>query len=267
RNIHTTVLEVYIPSIKPYVRNIRCYKYLNTLTMNSTQMDRFTYINDDKAKLVIPIGPRFQADVPEWSCPLRKNKGSLNELDSSKWLGIVIWSIKDTTPEIEGCVIGKGRSESCGCMTPGSVFCVKRHISEETTHLQRILGPAFHEWKFDLMGEGVAKLWKQPDKQRLTHLIKNNPFSKGQDFVKPALKCFPFNSKKDIVNFYFNVYVPERMSIQRRSGCMMVNSDDEEEEKFKSPYKGSRKKARVDCVMVYSPKLVKVRIHIACIDT
>ncbi|KAI3830022.1 hypothetical protein L1987_04154 [Smallanthus sonchifolius] len=158
-------------------------------------MDRFNYINDDKLKLAIPVGPRFQADVPEWTGPPRKNNGSLDESDDSKWLGIVVWSMKDTTPEIEGCVIGKGRPESCDCTIPGSILCVKRHISKKTTHLLTVLGPAFRTWKFDQMGEAE---------------------------------------------------------------CMMIKMDDEEE-KSKSPSKGSRKKARVDCVKVYSPKLLKAR--------
>ncbi|XP_035832983.1 AT-rich interactive domain-containing protein 1-like isoform X3 [Helianthus annuus] len=88
----------------------------------------------------------------------------------------VIWPMKNPTPGIEGCAIGKGRPESCGCMTPGSVLCVKRHIIEKTNHLQTVLGPAFQKWKFDLMGEAVAKLWKQQEEQRLTHLMKNNRF-------------------------------------------------------------------------------------------
>ncbi|KAI3830021.1 hypothetical protein L1987_04153 [Smallanthus sonchifolius] len=221
----------------------------------SSRMDRFNYINDDKLKLAIPIGPRFQAEVPEWTGPPRENKASLID---SKWLGIVVWPMKDTTPDIEGCVIGKGRPESCDCTAPASILCVKRHISKKTAHLQAVLGPTFRTWKFDQMGEAVAKLWKQPDQQRLTYLMKNNPFSQGQDFIKPALECFLLKSKKDIVDFYFNVYIPRRMSIQTRSGCMMVNTDDEEE-KSKSLSKGSRKKARVDCATAYSPKLVKAR--------
>lgn len=103
--------------------------------MKSTRMDRFSYINDDKLKMAFPVGPRFQADVPEWTGPPRENNGSLNEPDNLKWLGVVIWSMKDTTMDIEGCIIGKGKPESCDCPTPGSVLCVKRQINEKTAHL------------------------------------------------------------------------------------------------------------------------------------
>ncbi|KAL8213890.1 hypothetical protein R6Q57_003339 [Mikania cordata] len=224
----------------------------------STRMDRFNYICDDKLKLAIPIGPRFQADVLEWMGSPNKNNpyGAVNEQDSSKWLGTTIWSMKDTTPEVEGNIIGKRRPEFCNCVTRGSIQCVKRHVIEKTTCLHNVLGPTFKKWMFDQMGEGVAKLWKQPDQERLTQLIKTNLFS-GQEFTKHALKCFPLKSKKDIVNFYFNVYIPRRMSIQTRSGYMMVITDDEEE--ANSPFKVSRKKALIDGAIVCRPKLVKAR--------
>ncbi|KAK9057573.1 hypothetical protein SSX86_022409 [Deinandra increscens subsp. villosa] len=224
----------------------------------STQMDWFNYINDEKLKLAIPIGPRFQADVPEWTGPPHENNSSLSKLDYSKRLGVVIWSMKYTNPELEGCVIGKGRPKSCDCSAPGSIPCVERHVSKKTAHLKAVLGPTFQKWKFDQMGEQVAKLWKQSDQERLIILMEDNPFSKGLDFIKPALKLFPLKSKKDIVEFYFNVYIPRRMSIRMRSGCMMVNTDDEEE-KSKSPSKGIRKRARVDRVTAYSSKLLKAR--------
>lgn len=223
-------------------------------------MNRFNYINDDKLRLAIPIGPRFQADVPEWTGPPHKNHphGAFNESGSSKWLGTVIWSIEDSNPESEGDIIGKGRPESCNCATPGSILCVKLHVNKKTAHLQNILGPVFWKWKFNQMGEAVAKLWKQPEQQRLDNLMKQNPFSEGHDFIKPALEWFPLKSKKDIVSYYLNVYIPRRMSIQTRSGCTIVDTDDEEE-KLKRPAKRSRKRAKVDGMSVYSPKLVKAR--------
>lgn len=223
-------------------------------------MDRFNFINDDNLKLAIPIGPRFQADVPEWRGPPQKvhPHGAPSESDSSKWLGTVIWSMKDTPLESERDVIGKGRPESCYCASPGSILCVKRHVINKSVHLQVQLGPAFQIWKFDHMGEAVAKLWKQPEQQRLTNIMIKNPFSEGEDFIKPALKSFPSKSKKEIVSYYFNVYVPRRMSIQTRSGCRMVDTDDEEEKSF-SPSKGSRKRARCDGTTVYSSKLVNTK--------
>ncbi|PWA76561.1 hypothetical protein CTI12_AA233830 [Artemisia annua] len=231
-----------------------------TQVKKSAPVDRFNHISDDKLQLAIPIGPRFQADVPDWTGPPHKNypHGALTTSDSSKWLGTVIWSM-DTTPQSEGDGIGKGRPDSCSCATPGSILCVKRHVANKTALLLKNLGPAFQKWKFHEMGEAVAKLWKQPEQQKLTNLMKKIPFSEGEDFVKPALDYFPSKSRKDIFSFYFNVYIPRRMSIQSRSGSMMVDTDDEEEKSKIHSSKGSRKRDRVDGVPVYSPKVVKTR--------
>nr|XP_043611445.1 AT-rich interactive domain-containing protein 2-like [Erigeron canadensis] len=228
--------------------------------MKSTLVDRFNYINDDKLQLAIPIGPRFQADVPDWRGPPHKNYpcGSLIKSDSSKWLGTVIWSTKNSTPVSEGDVIGKGRPASCNCATPGSILCVKHHISKKSANLLNNLGPAFQKWRFDQMGETIGKLWKQPEQQRLTNLIRKCALS-GDEFLKPALECFPRKSKKDIVSYYFNVHIPRRMSIRTRSGCTKVDTDDEEEKSKPPCSKGPRKRARVDGMTGYSSKIVNTR--------
>lgn len=219
------------------------------------QNDWFNDVLDENKKLAIPIGPRFQADVAEWTGPPQRKypHKSLTKSTSSKYLGTVIWSNKETTPETE---IGKGRPENCDCHSPGAISCVKRHIALKRTRLQKDLGPAFHKWKFDQMGESVAKLWKQPEQQKLTHLMKRVPVSKDMDFIKPALECFPLKSKKDIVSYYLNVYVPRRMSVQTRSGCIMVDTDDEEKSKGGPCSKVSRKRARADATPLTSSKLV-----------
>lgn len=208
----------------------------NTMKRHKS-VDRFDYINNENLKMAIPIGPRFQADVSEWSGPPHKTIPT-----SSKWLGTVIWPTETEDADI----IGKGRPDTCNCASRGSIMCVKRHITQKSTELQKELGPAFHKWKFDQMGESVAKLWKQPEQQKLTHLMKKVPLSEGQDFIKPALECFPLKSKKDIVSYYLNVYVPRRMSVQTRSGCVMVDTDDDEEKSKSHCSKVSRKRARVN---------------------
>ncbi|XP_076901888.1 AT-rich interactive domain-containing protein 1-like [Bidens hawaiensis] len=206
----------------------------------------FNDMLDDNAKYAIPIGPRFQAEVPEWTGPPQR-KYPHKTLDSSKWLGMVIWSNKEsTTRETERDIIGRGRPHRCYCHTPGSILCVKRHVTEKTARLQKDLGPAFQIWKFNEMGEEVAKLWRQSEQQKFDRIVKTNPVSGGDNFVKLALECFRSKSYNSIVNYYFNVYVLRRISIKTRLGCTNVDTDDDEEEN--KAYKGSRKKARVDGV-------------------
>ncbi|KAL8232708.1 hypothetical protein R6Q57_002486 [Mikania cordata] len=208
--------------------------------------DWFSCMLDDDKKYAIPIGPRFQVEVPEWTGPPQR-KYPHKTLESSKWLGTVIWSNKDTlTREIEMDVIGQGRPHHCDCYIPGSILCVNRHITEKTTRLQKDLGPAFQIWKFDEMGEVVAKLWKQSEQQKFERVVKMSPISEGNNFIKLALESFPSKSCNAIVNYYFNAYLPRRIRVKTRSGCTSVDTDDDEE---KTPCsKGSRKKARVDGV-------------------
>lgn len=226
-----------------------------TLKRHKSSADRFDYINNDNLKLAIPIGPRFQAQLPKWAGPFHKK----HTHTPSKWLGTVTWPMESTTTttttEDDDIIIGKGRPESCNCASRGSIMCVKRHITQKSAELQKDLGPTFQKWKFDRMGESVAKLWKQPEQQKLTHLMKRVPLSRDMDFIKPALECFPLRSKKDIVSYYLNVYVPRRMSVQTRSGCIMVDTDDEE--KSKGPCaKVSKKRARTDGATLNGSKLV-----------
>lgn len=209
------------------------------------KIDWISSVLDDEQKCAIPIGPRFQADVAEWNGPPQR-KYPHKTFISSKWLGTVIWSNKDTTTqETERDVIGQGRPHHCDCYNPGSVLCVKRHISEKTANLQKDLGPAFQIWKFDEMGEVAAKLWKQSEQQAFARIMQKKPKSEGNNSIKLALERFPSKSLKTIVGYYFNVYLPRKISVKIRSGCTSVNTDDEEE-KTNPCSKGSQKRARVD---------------------
>ncbi|KAI3733059.1 hypothetical protein L1987_64276 [Smallanthus sonchifolius] len=216
--------------------------------------DWFSSMLDEHEKYAIPIGPRFQAEVAEWKGPPQRNYPH-QTLESSKWSGTVIWSNKDTTiRETERDVIGRGRPKCCDCHTPGSILCVKRHISEKTARLQKDLGPAFQIWKFDEMGEVVAKLWKQSEQQKFARIVKTKAVSEGNNFIKLALKSFSSKSHNTIVNYYFNVYLPRHISVKTRSGCTSRDTDNEEEKTMPCS-KGSRKKARVDGVGPSSKKL------------
>ncbi|KAK2967074.1 hypothetical protein RJ640_015294, partial [Escallonia rubra] len=80
------------------------------------------------------------------------------------------------------------------------------------------------------MGEEVSNLWNLWEQKKFESLVKTNPVSTGKSFLKPAFKCLPSQCRETIVNYYFNVYLPRRMSTLTRSGCEIVDTDDEASE-------------------------------------
>ncbi|KAF5940927.1 hypothetical protein HYC85_022094 [Camellia sinensis] len=176
------------------------------------------FIGDHLQRMIVPVGPRFQADVPEWTGPPKKENLNGQDADSenSRWLGTQIWPLKGRTTETTKQAVGEGRSSSCTCVSPGSIDCTKRHVLEERLILRSDLGPAFLSWKFDEMGEEVSKSWTLKEQERYESLVKMYPLSNRKNFLKHALKSFPSKGKESILRYYFNVFIPRRMSLQTR---------------------------------------------------
>ncbi|KAK9279601.1 hypothetical protein L1049_013280 [Liquidambar formosana] len=205
---------------------------------------------DSLRRLEIPVLPLFQADVPDWTGP--PDHGD-SESDTSKWLGTRTWPIEGRSTETKRNEIGKGRRDSCSCTSPGSMDCIKLHTTEKRIQLQFDLGPAFWSWKFDEMGEEVSKSWTPQGQKAFKLLVKRNPISQGKSFLKPALQCFPSKRRESIVSYYFNVFLPRRISKQTRAGCTTVDTDDDEAGEV---LEDSRKRNRDDSVIVHGSKSV-----------
>lgn len=217
------------------------------------------YICDDSLRLAIPVGPRFQADLPALPVSPRKN-GQHNihrKSHSSKWLSIKVWPTKGRSLEVCGDVIGKGRPKSCSCISPGSVECVRQHINAKKIQLQSDLGPAFWQWKFDSMGEDVSKLWTLEEQKKFKEVVRMHAKSFGQSLINTALECLPCQSRESIVNYYLNVHILRRIAKQTRLGSSRIDTDDESEET--PPTKGSRKRLQANHVTSSISKYVKTR--------
>ncbi|KAI3461633.1 hypothetical protein Pfo_018296 [Paulownia fortunei] len=221
------------------------------------QTDWFTFITDDRVKLVIPVGPRFQVEVPSWTIPFSRSGLTIgdSESDNSKWIGTPIWPVKGRSQDINNNTVRRGRSEICECAFPGSIECVRQHISDKKFQLQIDLGPAFWKWKFDSMGEDVSKLWNPEEQKKFEYVVKMNATSRGRSFMESALECFPCQSKESIVSYYLNVYIPRRISVQTRSSCIMVDTDDDTEDMPR--LKGSRKRFQANSFTSGSSKYIK----------
>ncbi|BAT84166.1 hypothetical protein VIGAN_04145700 [Vigna angularis var. angularis] len=132
---------------------------------------------------VIPIGPRFQAEVPKW-----EGTTNVNNDDDSKWSGVQVWPMPNISENsIEGT--GKGR-------LGGSIECVKLHIREARELLKLEIGATFSSWKFDEMGEEFSQSWTLEEDKKFESMMKLNTSSKTRNFWKLALKHFPSKSLK-----------------------------------------------------------------------
>ncbi|XP_075636576.1 uncharacterized protein LOC142608780 [Castanea sativa] len=197
---------------------------------NLKQIIRLVSNGGQPPRPVIPIGSKFQAEIPEWTGLVnRKNVyGGADDSKNLKWLGTRIWPMKGRSVETSVTAIGKGRLDSCSCVSPGSVDCIRSHILTKRLLLQFDIGLAFKSWKFDEMGEVVSKSWTSNEGRKFELLVKKNPLWRGANFWELALKHFPSKSKKSMLSYYFNVFIPRRMSQQTRSTPDEIDSDDDQ---------------------------------------
>ncbi|XP_021767106.1 AT-rich interactive domain-containing protein 1-like isoform X1 [Chenopodium quinoa] len=172
----------------------------------------------------IPLGEEFQVQVPEWT-------GVVGECDS-KWLGTRDWPLENRSNNvsIETYPVGKGRSDNCGCLFPGTVECVKFHVAKRRMEMKFELGSAFYTWKFDKMGEDCSVSWTAEEEKKFKYVVKENPLSHQKCFWKQMLEVLPKKSWVDQVNYYFNVFVLRRRAFQNRSTPKNIDSDDDETE-------------------------------------
>ncbi|XP_020553294.1 uncharacterized protein LOC105174537 isoform X1 [Sesamum indicum] len=252
----------------PTVEISNAIHFLNSPTLDGLQRRHLqpprrsirllNFIGDHLQRKAIPVGPHFQADVPEWSGPVNRSvliAAYNSDSDNSKWLGSRVWPIEIGNMKTTGRTIGKGRPNSCFCVSPGFSDCTIRHIVEERLLLQCDLGPAFFSWKFDEMGEQVSNSWSPKEQQTFESLVKTRPSSNVKNFLKRALKCFSNKYRKDITNYYFNVYVPRRMSLQTRlSPVKQVDTDDEDETQDFN-YMGLQKRSGRRSLTICNPKM------------
>jgi len=157
---------------------------------------------------VIPIGPRFQAEVPKWDAKTNINK--FND-DCLKWLGTQIWPMPFLS-KTNAKGIDEGGLDSCSSDNHESVDCV----GEARECLKFKFGTAFSSWKFDDVRD-VSKSWTMEEQKEFESLVKLNPQSSVTRFCNLAMEYFPSKSMKSVINYYYNVYIPRCMSIDGRS--------------------------------------------------
>ncbi|KDP31318.1 hypothetical protein JCGZ_11694 [Jatropha curcas] len=199
----------------------------------------------------IPIGSNHQADIPEWnpydSKTTIKSSGTsgmcpdtnllLERKDENRLMGTCVIPM----PEFGlAAKVGNVRID-CNCLEKGSIVCVKQHIVEARENLKRILGKErFEQLGFCEMGEQVAEKWSEGEEQLFREVVFSNPASLGKNFWELLSSVFPSRSKKDIISYYFNVFMLRRRAEQNRCNSMNVDDSDNDEWQESDDYGDSK---------------------------
>ncbi|OWM88193.1 AT-rich interactive domain-containing protein 1 [Punica granatum] len=200
-----------------------------------------------RAQQKVPVGPQFQAKVPEWD--------EVTSESDSKWSGTRIWPLEKTEHRslIERDPIGKGRQDSCGCQIQGSAECIRFHIAEKRMKLKLELGSAFFRLKLDKMGEEVELSWTEEEQNRFAVIVKSNPQSQYKCFWDHMFKAFRNKSREELVSYYFNVFLLKRRAYQNRFTRDSIDSDDDESETNFAAKRVDKQEIKPSSSIFYSP--------------
>ncbi|KAI9088365.1 hypothetical protein K1719_029814 [Acacia pycnantha] len=204
-----------------------------TLTRNN---DIYFLLLEHPPRKLVPIGADHQADVPAWDLP-----GSTSRLDTSsssssavvdkseeRLMGTCIIPMPNMESSTCDSKVGRGRTD-CSCEDRGSVWCVRQHIVETREELAKTIEQdRFTDLGLRDMGEQVAEKWNVEDEQLFHEVVYNNPASLGKNFWNTFPIVFPSRTKKEIVSYYFNVFMLRKRAEQNRNDHLSVDSDNDE---------------------------------------
>ncbi|KAK3146908.1 hypothetical protein QOZ80_3BG0274870 [Eleusine coracana subsp. coracana] len=192
----------------------------------------------------VPIGPEHQADIPEWrlrvseivpcaSCSYADTGYSVvstsefvlrdDDSESDKWVCHCVVPMPTSPFDSIG-----DNNVDCECSDEGSVRCARQHISEARESLKMSLGPdKFRDLGLSEMGEDVAQRWTN-EENRFQREVFAYHVSLGKNFWDYLPHAFPGKSSKELVSYYFNVFMLRKRAQQNRSDQLRVDSDDDE---------------------------------------
>ncbi|CAD5179198.1 unnamed protein product [Musa acuminata subsp. malaccensis] len=192
----------------------------------------------------VAIGANHQADVPEWSSHSCKKIGDCGHCASPLVYSTVCHLVNDDDSEkwIHSCIIPMPESSllaseirdvlhktDCSCLDESSVRCISQHVKEAREKLKKFLGQDMFE-RLGLcdMGEDVACKWTIEEEHLFQEVVLSNPESLGKNFWDVLPYFFPARSSKELVSYYFNVFMLRKRAEQNRLDPSNVDSDDDE---------------------------------------
>uniref|UniRef100_A0ACD5WYN8 Uncharacterized protein n=1 Tax=Avena sativa TaxID=4498 RepID=A0ACD5WYN8_AVESA len=194
----------------------------------------------------VMIGPDHQADVPEWSprvpmdvhgssscADLAQTSVSTSEpapmdedRESDKWIRHIVFPMVSCSNPV--ALVGDCKTD-CQCSDEGSIRCVRQHVMDAREGLRRILGhDQFQELGLCEMGEDISRRWTDEEEQLFQIVVFSNPVSLGKNFWDYLPHALPSKTSKELVSYYFNVFMLRKRAVQNRSDMLHVDSDDDE---------------------------------------
>ncbi|KAJ0981997.1 hypothetical protein J5N97_010252 [Dioscorea zingiberensis] len=176
----------------------------------------------------VAIGPDYQADIPVLRLGEFENSVGNNEDSNDKWIGTCILPMPEyeTLPlevKVRHC------KNMCNCLDQGSIRCVRQHIVESGEKLEQEMGhEKFMMLGFGDMGEVVAQNWSAEEEQAFQKVVLANPASLDKNFWDDLHHVFILRSTKELVSYYFNVFMLRKRAEQNRMDPMNADSDNDE---------------------------------------
>ncbi|XP_039034660.1 uncharacterized protein LOC120170893 [Hibiscus syriacus] len=202
--------------------------------MFSPVEDDYCFLLDQPPRKQVPCGSNHQANVPSWDRHIKNNKFAVASETADNYnedikMGTCVIPMPDSHLSANSCGnVGAGRAD-CSCLDRGSSRCVQQHVMEARKLLRESLGhEKFVKLGFYNIGEDVAYKWSEEDEEIFREVVYNNPVSSGKNFWKQLPLVFPSRSKRELVSYYFNVFILQRRAIQNRSSSLDIDSDDDE---------------------------------------
>lgn len=187
--------------------------------------DPYISLLNSSPRKEVPIGPDYQAEIPPWEGP-----NYFTGDREQEFMGTCIIPMPDFNDSTtHGVGVGRGRTDCC-CLDVGSMRCVQQHVKEAREKLLETIGEkTFAGSGFYDMGEEVACKWTPEDEHLFHEIVFSNPASHGRNFWKHLKLAFPTRTMRELVSYYFNVFMLRRRAVQNRSYLLEIDSDDDEE--------------------------------------